>query len=349
MGALDFLFEGKPPPSTTTYGTTTENMPRWLSDYTQGLITRANAIAGEPYQLYEGPRLAGLTPDQLRAFDVTREQAGAYRPGLEAATSRAQGALTTAMPYISRAAETFPEAAGRYMDPYIENVINRASTLAGRELNERFLPSVERVFGAAGSGPRSSAYRRTVDRGVRDIAEGLQGQALGALSQGYAQAGEQFGADVSRLGSLGELLGSLSLREGELGGNLAELAQNLGLREAAGLEAIGATQQADTQRSLDLARADFEAQRDYPRQNIDWLSNVIRGVPTDRTTTTSETGPASIVGPSGLQSLGSLATAIGGISEVFRNPEGGWSWPWKKARGGYVNKPRGALRYAYGS
>ena len=61
-GALDFLFEGKAPPSVTTYGSTVTDMPKWLSDYTQGLIGKANAVAGEDYQAYGGPRLAGLTP-----------------------------------------------------------------------------------------------------------------------------------------------------------------------------------------------------------------------------------------------------------------------------------------------
>ena len=49
MGSVtDFLFEGKPPKSVTTYGQTIENVPKWMSDYTQGLIARANAAAAEP-------------------------------------------------------------------------------------------------------------------------------------------------------------------------------------------------------------------------------------------------------------------------------------------------------------
>ena len=59
MAVLDFLFEGKPPKAVTTYGQTVTDVPKWLSDYTQGLIARANAIAAEPYQAYGGPRIAG--------------------------------------------------------------------------------------------------------------------------------------------------------------------------------------------------------------------------------------------------------------------------------------------------
>jgi hypothetical protein len=62
MAILDFLFEGKPPASVTTYGQTVENLPAWYSDYTQGLIARANAVAAEPFQTYGYPRIAGLYP-----------------------------------------------------------------------------------------------------------------------------------------------------------------------------------------------------------------------------------------------------------------------------------------------
>ena len=60
----DFLFQGRPPQSVTTYGQTVENIPKWMSDYTQGLIARANAAAAEPYIPYGGPRIAGFSPEE---------------------------------------------------------------------------------------------------------------------------------------------------------------------------------------------------------------------------------------------------------------------------------------------
>ena len=81
---LDFLFEGRPPQSVTTYGQTVENIPKWMSDYTQGLIARANAAAAEPYIPYGGPRIAGFSPEQQAAFGLTEENVGAYQPYLEA-------------------------------------------------------------------------------------------------------------------------------------------------------------------------------------------------------------------------------------------------------------------------
>lgn len=350
MGALDFLFEGRPPPSTTTYGSSTTDMPKWLSDYTQGLIGRANSIAGEGYQAYGGPRLAGLTPDQERSMAITRQASGNYNPLMTSATGAAQGALGAAQPYLAAAGRTFPGAAQEYMDPYIENVINRGSQLATRTLNEDFMPAVARQFGAAGATPRSTQMRRTVDQGVRDLTEGLNAQNQAALSGAYTNAGQMFGQDATRMGALGQTVGSLGLQSAQTQGALAETGQALALRDAASQAAVGETLQRDEQQSLDLARSDFEAQRDYPRQNVDWMSNVIRGVPAAQVTTSSNYGPANAYQPSPLAQVGSLATGVAGIWDLFRGNQAGAKKELGSARGGRVRRRYnrgGALRYAY--
>lgn len=348
MGVLDFLFEGQPPPTQANYGQTVTDMPKWLSDYTRGIISSGAAVAGEPYQAYEGPRLAGLTPDQLRSFDITRGASGAYAPLTNAASNTAQGALTQVKPYFDAAAKTTPEAISEYMNPYVSNVIDYAGTLANRQLNEKFLPSVQNVFGAAGQDARSTQMRRTVDQGVRDLTEGLHEQSLGALSQAYQQAGSQFSTDASRLGQLGTNLGNLSLDTARTEGDLATNQQNLALRDAAAVNAIGQEQQQDTQRSLDLAYQDFQNQRDYPRSGLDWLSNLIQGTPSGRATTTASTGPASSVSPSGLQQIGSVATGVAGLLDLLKKktPESPTTAS-GSARGGRVGYRRGGLRYAY--
>jgi len=96
MSILDFLFEGKPPQSVTTYGQTVENIPKWMSDYTQGLIARANAAAAEPYIPYGGPRISGFDPAQEEAFRMTEENVGAYQPYLGAAEQGYAGGLEAA-------------------------------------------------------------------------------------------------------------------------------------------------------------------------------------------------------------------------------------------------------------
>src|SRR5690606_25987783 len=135
--------------------------------------------------------------------------------------------------------------------------------------------------------------------------------------------------------------GALQLEAGRGMGALSELLQAMGLRDAAALESIGASQQGQEQRSLDLAYQDFLEQRDFPRQNINWMSEIIRGLPQERTIQQSQTGPAQIYQPSTLSQLSSAAAAAAGIWDLSKGR--------KDARGGLVREysKGGALRYAY--
>lgn len=333
MGALDFLFEGKPPASTTTYGQTVQNLPTWMADYTQGLIAKANAVAAEPYQSYGGPRVAQMTPDQTRAFDLTRQGIGTWQPQMQQAGALAQVAgnmspTSAASPYMQSASQTFPQAVNQYMDPYIGNVIDRAAQVANRNFTERIMPGINDQF-VRGGQYGSSAHMREANRAGRDLTEGLQGQSLAALSSGYGQAGQLFGQDASRMGALAQTAGNLAGQEGQLKlsgaqelGALGQLGQSMGFKDAAALEAIGGQQQNFGQKNLDTAYQDFQNQTQYPRQTLDWMSAIVRGLPTPMATTSSQTGPASVYQPSPLAQLASLGTGLAGLSQMGQQSGG---------------------------
>lgn len=349
-GVLDFLFEGKPPQSVTTYGSTTQNLPPWLSDYTQGLITRANTIAAEPYPTYGGPRVAGFTPEQTQAFSNVNSNVGNYKPYLDnagalTASAGATDVVGAAEPYISQAGKSFPSEVSKYMNPYTDNVINRAELEANRNFNEKIMPQINNRFTANGQ-YGSSAHQREADRAARDLTEGLQSQSLGALSQAYGNAGQLFEADQGRQAQLGQLSGQLAntqgnlqLESGKQTAALGDFAQSAGIRDVGALEASGAEQQQQGQKNLDLAYGDFTKQRDDPRNQIDWLSSVIRGTPYQSSTNTTKTGPADEVGPTGLSQLATLGTAAKGIYDIYEGKARGG--PIRRARGGVFNLSEG--------
>ena len=339
----DFLFEGQPPQSVTTYGQTVENVPKWMSDYTQGLIARANAAAAEPYIPYGGPRIAGFSPEQEAAFGLVEENVGAYQPFLEAGARGIGGGLSAAAniarsadPYLRQAEGSFtdPGVAGQYMDPYIQNVLARQAEESGRQLTERFIPELQGAFTGAGQFGSRGGFGSMQDigtRGVREIAEGLQGQQLAALSGAYGEAGQRYEAERGRYGQLATTRGALEeataaaqFRGAEGAGRLGEFAQQAGLTDAAALEAIGIQTQGMDQASMDLAYSDFLEQRDLPMQRVGFMSDVIRGLPDPGgVSTTTNVGPASIYQPSGLSQL------VGGYG-VYRGLTG-------EARGGYID------------
>ena len=350
MSVTDFLFEGKPPKSTTTYGSTVENIPKWMSDYTQGLIARANAAAAEPYIPYGGPRIAGFSPTQEAAFGLAQENVGAYQPYMEAGAAGTMGGLEAlegvdpsaipgmAQPYIQGGTEEFPEGVGRYMDPYVQNVLDRQESLATRTLEEKFLPGLQRAFTGAGQfGSRGGegSMEQVGVRGVRDISEGLEEQRLATLSDAYSRAGDLFGADRARDLQAGEIMGGLGEAAGRLGvqqglgmfqgaGQLADMgeqASRLGMTDAAALESIGQQEQAQAQAGMDLAYRDFLEQRDLPFERTGFMSDIIRGLPYSRQTQRQDYGPASVYQPSGLsQIIGAYGTYKGLTEEA----EGGY-------------------------
>lgn len=326
-GVLDFLFEGTPPASVTSYGTATQNMPQWLSDYTQGMISKANAVAAQPYQAYGGPRLADFSAPQQQSFDLTNslvgQQNGTLGSALGTAGNVASGPLgsAAAAPYMASASQTFPQAVSQYMDPYIQNVTDRNAMLTNRALNEQLMPSLARTFGGAGGqDARSSSYLRQAQMGTRDLAESLQSQNLAALSGGYQNAGTLFNQDASRMGTLAGLAANTAgsdaatrLNAAGQQGTLAQLQKQMGLTDVGALQQVGGMQQQQTQQSQDLAYQDFQNQLNYPKQQLAFMQSMIQGLPYNQATSYSGVGPANAVGPSTLQQLGSSATGIAGL------------------------------------
>lgn len=334
MGVLNFLFEGSPPPSTTTYGSSTENLPQWLSDYTQGLFARANTIAAEPYTPYTGPRIAGFTDDQTNAFDVIRNNIGGWNDEFNASKQATGRAGSVADPYFASAARSTPGAIKEYMDPYVGNVIDRARLEAGRAWDESIMPDISARF-IRGGQSGSTAHQEKLQQAGRNVTEGLNSQAMAALSDAYKTAGTQFATDASRQAGIGQARGALELGMGEQMSELAQTEQALRGRDAASLQAVGDTRQQQVQRNLDLAHQDFVSQRDYPRQQADWMSSIIRGMPHDTTTTTTATGPANSYQPSPLSQLLS-------IYGLYRDMTGN-----KDSSSSSGGKARGGLATAY--
>jgi hypothetical protein len=336
-GVTDFLFEGKAPPSTTTYAKTSTEIPQFMQDYTQGLISRANAIAAEPYQQYGGPRVAGFTPDTQNAFSMTRQAANSYMGPLqqalgltEQAASPGASGLAQAQPYLNQASQGFNgQAAQQYMDPYISNVIDRAKLEANRNYNENIMPGLTNRFTASGQ-YGSSAMAREANRAARDLTEGLDSNAAAQLSGAYQQAGSLFNADQARQLAVGQTTGQLAgqqqgaqLQAGAQMGALGQAQQQLGLSGAAALDTVGQEQQTQNQKNLDVAYQDFLNQTNYPKQNIDWMNSVIRGLPMSSTQNTTSTGPANAYQPSPLSQLGSFGTGLAGINEIIKKGGGG--------------------------
>ena len=83
---------------------------------------------------------------------------------------------------------------------------------------------------------------------------------------------------------------------------------------AAMLQGAGQAQRQMAQQNLDLAYQDFLAQRGYPQQQLQTLLAGASGLPSPITQTQTQTTP----GQSTLSQIGSAASTIGGILDLFK-------------------------------
>lgn len=341
MGVLDFLFEGQPPASVTTYGQSIQNVPSWLSDYTQGLIARANTVAAEPYQAYQGPRVAGFSPLQTQAQNMAQSNVGSWSPYTDSAKSGYQGVLSgpgglsQAAPYLQAGTKSYTDQVSDYMNPYVNNVIDRSTELASRKLQEQLMPAINSNFIRSGS-YGSAGQQRATGQALRDVTGELQSQSRAALADAYNQGAQLQGTEAMRQLQAGQMAGNLygqdmtnRLQASQGLGGLGQMIQSLRGTDAAALAAAGGDQQAQTQRNLDLAYQDFQTQRDFPLNRVNWMSSIINGLPSmGGTTQTQNTGPAQSYGPSPISQLASLYSLYQGL---------------KKSRGGLATYARGGI------
>lgn len=296
MSLTDFLFEGTPPPSTTRYGETVESVPPWYSDYMQGLLSRGNAIAGEEYAGYTGPRVAGFTGDQNAAFANTRSNVGIGDPSFDAAGSmlrsgtadsaaaarpgitRAGALSSTAMasPYMRGADKSFTgDTVDDYMNPYMDKVVDRIAREGNRNLTERLLPDIQDQFVAAGQSGSTRAAEFG-SRALRDTQQAIEDAQAGALAKGYDSAGQLFGADANRQGALATTAGNMTtadrdalLRGADLEGRLTGETADRSITAGDKMGALGTTRQTAGLRDAAALEAIGSTEQQQGQRNLD--------------------------------------------------------------------------------
>lgn len=316
MAITDFLFNGQAPKSVTKYGTTVNNLPQWYSDFQQGIASKGNSIAAQPYETYGAPRLAGFTADQNAAFNLTRSGMGSEGRAIYGAMNnanaagRAANASGDAQPYMARSGQAGYDTVGKYMNPYDDAVVKRIGEIGGRNLRENLMPSINRDFIRAGQyGSQGQMYE--VGRALRDTQESVLAQQSELLQQGYGQAMGYAQNDLGRYGQLAQTAGNLSnadsqmqLDAAKVAGGLGSVAQDARYKDIDALGAVGNSQQDLRQQNLDLAYGDFKDQRDYQANQLSWLNNLIKGyeMPTSSYETKKEPLEGATYQPSPFQS-----------------------------------------------
>ena len=281
---LDFLFGSKQAQQTST---SQVQLPDYMEKAASSLVATAGDVAKENFIPYTGPRLAG--------FSDLEQQAMA-----QAQQGRGLGGLRGAQAFTATTAAGMPAAAdiSTYMNPYMTNVAD----VAARELTRR--SEMQQVanqaqaaqagaFGGSRADIVEAERQRNLQQGLGDIYTQAQARAFDTALKAAQQ---------DRKTQLASGLG------------MAQTAATADALEAADIQrqlGIGGLQRGMDQAVLDLGYNQFVQERDFPKQQLGFYSDILRGVPTGSMTTT--TGPApqqpSLFGQIAGAGIGALGAA----------------------------------------
>jgi hypothetical protein len=313
----------------TTYST---NLPEYARPYYERMMERAEAESNQPYVGYRNPRLAGFAPDQTAGFGITRNIAAQGTPQTEAAGRVAAGAAARGFSASDYQANPIQQSsfgsqqAEQYMSPYMQQVIERQKSAAVQDYQEG-RPSRETQAIKSGA---FGGYRQAIQEGVAE--RGLSRQLSDIEAQGrqraYEQAQGQFERDRAasiqaqglteqqrlQAAQYGLSGAGLGLQGAQTMGQLEAMEQGLGMQQAEALQRQGATQQNLQQQALDISYQDFLNQRDYERNRINFMSNILRGTPI-----TPETASRQYANPNPLTQMAGLGIAgLGAYNQLSR-------------------------------
>ena len=284
--------------------TVTQRLAPFQEDFLKDIFAQATALKGG--MGYTDQQMAGLSPEQRRAITLAGQGVGAYKPFMQGA----QNALTQAGAFAQ------PGAAQQFMNPYEDQVVQQTMSdiqKAGQQQQNQL--SAQAANAGAFGGSRFAVGQAAL--GEANIQE--QSRAAGNLrQQGYAQA-QQAAQNAAQL----------QAQQAGMYGTLGGQSQAMGVQDVNSLLGIGGlTQQFGDglpggfqgQAALDLERANIMGQQNAPYQEIGFLSDLFRGVPSLQQTTsqTSTPNPSlfSQVAGLGIAGLGAAGKA-GGFNQLF--------------------------------
>jgi len=299
----DLLGTGKQTNTTTS----TPQVPPDVEAARKDLMERARAYANEPFPLYNQPRVAGFTPDQLAGFEATRNLGaesgalGALTPDLvEEGVAAARG-LALRLPDVD---------IQEYMSPYTQAVLDPAiRDLEEKATRERLRLGQQSARTGAFGGSRQAIAESELERGTQREIGDLSARQRAAA---YNNALTQFRTDQERIPAL------YSTAIGQVGAGLGQIQNRFGT-EVNPLLAIGAARQGLDQRNLDVMRETFLEERDYPLKGIEVLRGSLGlgasnlGIGNAGTSTTPGANPLSTIIGGATQIPGLISNAKSGI------------------------------------
>lgn len=251
--------KGNKQAQTSTQTQITE-LPDYARPYFTNIMKRAEADSLNQYQPYGGERLAQSSDiaDIVESRNMVRDVAGAGLPELDEAISGVRD--------ISQRGQFTGQVAQDYMNPYMDQVVDRQKQAAIQDFNRMGAArAADAVNAGAFGGSRQAVANYLAEEGLQQQLGDIEATGREAA---FRDARAGFDADrqmgITGLGQLATMGGSR--RAGDI--------QNAQL-----LEGIGRSQLGEKQAELDMGYQDFLTQQNFTKDQLGFLSNILQGVP----------------------------------------------------------------------
>lgn len=235
--------------------------PQMMQEYLS-VMNQANQVASKPLQLYQGPMVAGFTPQQMSAFNEINNAQGIANPF-----------LNTADAYYANANRPIAqEAEGNiagFESPYTQAVTNATQ----REFANQ---NAQQSAALTGNAIASGAYGGDRSGIAQAALAGQEQQAQAPVIAGLEQSGYQSAAQEALQSA--ETQGQLATQAGFGTGYLGNIAENTALQGASAQLQAGGLQQQLAQEELNVPYQQFQESQQYPFQTTQWLGSLAEGL-----------------------------------------------------------------------
>lgn len=280
-------------PSSTATGSTLPQIPGYMQNDYNTLYGQARTLYNTPYQPYTGEGIAGLTPDQLAAFQGTRDTQGAYQPYLDIAGIQQ---LQAGAGY--QGGITQPEL-DTFMNPYQQGVIDITKRNAQTDTDTALAQLRSKQAGAGSYGGSRGALLES--QMMQDNFRNQNDIQMTGSAANYNQALQAVMAN--RQGLMSSASG-LAILAGQ--------GQAYNYRDIGAMSAQGDQQQQLQQAMDNYSRQQFMEQRDYPQQQFNNYNTFLQSMMGKSTNQVTTNNPGSPSTASQAIGLGSMATSLFG-------------------------------------
>lgn len=220
------LFQGSPQ-TATSYATSSTETPKWMQDAIYNQIQIAQNIANKPFQSYDMPTVAELSPLQQQAYknvqanqgfyqgDIDKAQTGMYDFGskgtadtLRTAQNQYLQTPATAMGQLTKGQGYFDKAGGLDIVSAANPYLKSADTTTAQALSKEALTAADPYLTAAGKSSYTDVgkYMSPYQTGVMDViakqgARNLSENLLPGVSDAFIKAGQFGGTRMGEFGS----------------------------------------------------------------------------------------------------------------------------------------------------